>query len=81
MASPSCRTPGIMIRMNPVLVLGMVGFPWVAAAVELRDIPPDLTVTAAEEGKPAPGRLVRQVLDEHADGGVRHLLYLPGASC
>lgn len=48
-----------------------------AAPRGLHDIPSDLTVPEATEGKPAAGRRVRQALPGREDWDLRHTLYLP----
>ena len=55
---------------------------WVVAqsegqAVNLRDLKSDLVVPAASDGKPAPGKRVRQVNPGYEAWAVYHLLYLP----
>jgi hypothetical protein len=66
-----------MTRRNLIVVLGMLFSLWPAAAVELRDVKPDLTIPAVAAGAPAPGKRVRQVLDGYGGTEVHHLLYLP----
>ncbi len=43
----------------------------------INDVPQDLTVPAMTNGKPAPGKRVRQVADEYKGTQVHHSLYLP----
>lgn len=45
--------------------------------VDFRDIPNDLVVPEAMDGKPGPGRRVREALSGHEDWDLRHVLYLP----
>lgn len=44
---------------------------------DINDVPQDLTVPAMTDGKPAPGKRVRQVADEYKATQVHHSLYLP----
>lgn len=44
---------------------------------DIRSIRPDLSTPAVEEGPPAAGKRVRQVLGTWRDTGVHHALYLP----
>jgi len=46
-------------------------------ALDIRDIPPDLTAPEMTEGEPGPGRRVKQTIAEYAKTGVYHSLYLP----
>jgi hypothetical protein len=48
-----------------------------AEAVEIENIPPDLTTPEVMDGAPAPGRRVRQFHAEYDGSGVYHTVYLP----
>ncbi len=48
-----------------------------APAVDIAAIPPDLIVPAMADGRPAPGKRVRQVHPDYAETDVHHALYLP----
>ena len=52
-------------------------FAFVGYYPDINNIPSDLTVPAVTEGKPAPGKRVRQVASEYIGSQVYHLLYLP----
>ncbi len=46
-------------------------------AIDLKEIPPDLTLPAPMEGEASPGRRMFQLLPAYAGTAVRHSLYLP----
>ncbi len=46
-------------------------------APDIRSVAPDLVVPSMEEGRPAPGKRVRQVIPEYRSTDVYHAIYLP----
>lgn len=48
-----------------------------APVLDIRDVEPDLEVPPMLEGKPEPGKRVRQVLPDYSQTAVYHALYLP----
>jgi hypothetical protein len=63
------------MKLFLIIVLGSV----CANAVDIEAVPPDLTTPPVTKGSPAPGKRVRQVIEEYDRAGseVHHLLYLP----
>jgi hypothetical protein len=63
-----------------VMPLVLLAFLFPAAGKELPDIrkiSPDLKTPAMEEGRPAPGKRVKQIAGKYKDTDIYHALYLP----
>lgn len=58
-----------------LFVVALLDLP--ALARDIEKVPPDLSVPAATDGAPSPGKRVRQFNKEYEGSGVYHLLYLP----
>ena len=63
------------MKYLPVLLL--LWLPFAAQAGDRDGLPADLTTPQTTDGKPAPGKRVRQFNPEYVGSGVYHLLYLP----
>lgn len=51
--------------------------PLLLSAMDIETIPPDLTTPKVTDGRPSPGKRVRQFAKNHTGSDVYHVLYLP----